>query len=275
MAALRHLGFIIYAWGFGPPTKVFGSLYRYAESHRNRCSSFNEFLYFASLVFDAHSHHFLGVFAGLDPPEWGDISTKPQKAHRTAEIRHIMTYIDRQNRSTGATCSTRDEETKKERKRERKKHYCGVLGIRRYHTPRHNRFTVLFPGPPRWAGARRELLDFMVQRKINSGRHTDHTAGRHSIRTNQCPPHTLSDLNHFVWRIGVQEIDLSSEFRQIPWSFRDVGIYVALALRNSFTTVYKSRYIKRRFTSEMKQQVMKHKVHKAVVDITLHPRFCP
>jgi len=49
----------------------------------------------------------------------------------------------------------------------------------------HNRFTALFPGTP---GARRELLDFMVQGKINRGRHTDHPAGRHSIRTNQCPP---------------------------------------------------------------------------------------
>jgi len=28
----------------------------------------------------------------------------------------------------------------------------------------------------------------MVQGKINRGRHTDHPAGRHSIRTNQCPP---------------------------------------------------------------------------------------
>jgi len=27
----------------------------------------------------------------------------------------------------------------------------------------------------------------MVQGKINRGRHTDHQAGRHSIRTNQCP----------------------------------------------------------------------------------------
>jgi len=44
-----------------------------------------------------------------------------------------------------------------------------------------------FPGPPRWAGARRELLDFMVQGKINRGRHTDQPAGRHSIQTNQCP----------------------------------------------------------------------------------------
>ena len=39
-----------------------------------------------------------------------------------------------------------------------------------------------------WAGARRELLDFMVQGKINRGRHTDRPAGRHSIQINQCPP---------------------------------------------------------------------------------------
>jgi len=55
-------------------------------------------------------------------------------------------------------------------------------------TPHHNRSTTLFPGPPGWAGAGRELLDFMVKGKINRGRHTDHPAGRHSIRTNQCPP---------------------------------------------------------------------------------------
>jgi len=46
-----------------------------------------------------------------------------------------------------------------------------------------------FPGPPGWAGARRELLDFMMQGKINRGRHTDHPDGRHSIRSsNQCQP---------------------------------------------------------------------------------------
>jgi len=28
----------------------------------------------------------------------------------------------------------------------------------------------------------------MVQGKINRGRHNDHPAGRHSIRTNQRPP---------------------------------------------------------------------------------------
>jgi len=37
-------------------------------------------------------------------------------------------------------------------------------------TTHHNRFTALFPGPPGSAGARRELLDFMVQGKINRGR---------------------------------------------------------------------------------------------------------
>ena len=52
----------------------------------------------------------------------------------------------------------------------------------------HNRFTALFPGPPGWAGATRELLDFMVQGKINKGRHIDHPDGRHSIRTKHCQP---------------------------------------------------------------------------------------
>jgi len=51
-----------------------------------------------------------------------------------------------------------------------------------HHHHYHNRFTALFPGPSGWASARRELLDFMVQGKINRGRHSsDHPAGRHSI----------------------------------------------------------------------------------------------
>jgi len=51
-------------------------------------------------------------------------------------------------------------------------------------THTHNRFTVvyygftaLFSGPPGWAGARRELLDFMVQGKINRGRQTHRPSG--------------------------------------------------------------------------------------------------
>jgi len=53
---------------------------------------------------------------------------------------------------------------------------------------------ALLPGPPGWAGARRELLDFMVQGEINRGRHTDSLAGRHSIRTNQYPPPPFPDI---------------------------------------------------------------------------------
>jgi len=55
-------------------------------------------------------------------------------------------------------------------------------------TPPSQPFYGPFLGPPRWASARRELLECMVQGKINRGRHTDHPAGRLSIRTNQCPP---------------------------------------------------------------------------------------
>jgi len=59
----------------------------------------------------------------------------------------------------------------------------GLLSTEYVTTPHHNRFTALFPGPSGWAGARRKLLDFMVQGKINRGRHTDHLAGRHSIQS--------------------------------------------------------------------------------------------
>jgi len=67
-------------------------------------------------------------------------------------------------------------------------HFCiGHLDLLlpRHH---HNCFTTLFPGPPGWAGARKELLDFMVQGKINRCRHIDRPAGHHSIRINQCLP---------------------------------------------------------------------------------------
>jgi len=52
----------------------------------------------------------------------------------------------------------------------------------------HNHFTALLPGPPGWASARRNLLDIYGATEDNKGRHTDHPAGRHSIRTNQWLP---------------------------------------------------------------------------------------
>jgi len=65
---------------------------------------------------------------------------------------------------------------------------CFSMTLHSSPPPHHNRFMALILGPSESAGARRELLDFKVQGKINRGRHTDHPAGRHSIRTNQCPP---------------------------------------------------------------------------------------
>jgi len=41
-----------------------------------------------------------------------------------------------------------------------------------------------------------KLLDFMAHGEINRGRHTDHPAGRHSIRTNQCRPPPSSPIFH-------------------------------------------------------------------------------
>ena len=74
-----------------------------------------------------------------------------------------------------------------------KKNYTASILLKlNHHTTHHNRFTALFPGPPEWAGARRKPLDFVLQVKINRGRHTDHAAGCHSIRTKQCPPPSSS-----------------------------------------------------------------------------------
>jgi len=86
-----------------------------------------------------------------------------------------------------------------------------VLSLFRYKY--HNRFTALFPGPSGWAGARREFLDFMVQGKINRGRHTDHPAGCHSIRTNQCPP-PLSPIFYRLDALPAAQPTVSKQWRQ-------------------------------------------------------------
>jgi len=75
--------------------------------------------------------------------------------------------------------------------------------------PQPQPFYGPFPGPPRWAGARRKLLNFMVQGKINRGRHTDHLAGRHSVQTNQCPPPSFP---HFLCCVLLLLIGTSTPF---------------------------------------------------------------
>jgi len=57
------------------------------------------------------------------------------------------------------------------------------------HTHAHNRFTALFPGPPRWAGAIEEnFWTLWCKGRLTEADNTDHPAGRHSIWTKQCPP---------------------------------------------------------------------------------------
>jgi len=45
-----------------------------------------------------------------------------------------------------------------------------------------------FSGTTRVSRCQKRTSDFMVQGKINRGRQTDHPAGSHFIRTNQCRP---------------------------------------------------------------------------------------
>jgi len=85
-------------------------------------------------------------------------------------------------------------------------------------TPHHNHFTALSPGPPGWAGARRELLDFMVQGKINRGRHTDHLAGRHSIWTKQCPPPPLPHIFYGPDALPATQQTVSKNWTQFDYN---------------------------------------------------------
>jgi len=104
-------------------------------------------------------------------------------------------------------------------------------------THNHNHFTTLFPGPPGWAGARRELLDFMVQGKINRGRHTDQPAGRHSIQSNQCPPPTIGRwaLLVTISRIYVHSTVIRPNNNNIFLNDDTAGLYTTL---NFFCVIY-------------------------------------
>jgi len=93
-----------------------------------------------------------------------------------------------------------------------------VLHSTHAHTHTHNNFTDLFPGPPGWAGARRELLDFMVQAEINRGRDTDHPSGRHSIRTNQCPPPPSPHIFYGPDALTAAQPIVSKHWRQLAHS---------------------------------------------------------
>jgi len=101
-------------------------------------------------------------------------------------------------------------------------------------TPHHNRFTALFAWPPGWAGARRELPDFTVQGKINRGSHTDHPAGRHSSRTNQCLP---PPSPHFSFSCTVFS-DNSIQQNIILWLPYEIGQTIIFLPRGFFLSIF-------------------------------------
>jgi len=72
-----------------------------------------------------------------------------------------------------------------------KEKHCSVLFYKHvHHHHHHNRFTALFPGPPGWAGARRELPDLWCK-----GRLTE--ADTQTIRLGATPSRlTSAHLHH-------------------------------------------------------------------------------
>jgi len=51
-----------------------------------------------------------------------------------------------------------------------------------------------FSGTTWVSWCRKRTSGFYGAREIKRGRHTDHPAGRHSVRTNQCPPPPSPDI---------------------------------------------------------------------------------
>jgi len=87
-------------------------------------------------------------------------------------------------------------------------------------SPHHHTTTILrplfwdHPGEP---VPEENFWTIMVQGKINRGRHTDHPARRHSVRTNQCPP----PPSPFFCRpdaLPVAQSTLSKHWRQLAHS---------------------------------------------------------
>jgi len=103
------------------------------------------------------------------------------------------------------------------------------------HHHHHYRFTALFPEPPGWACARRELLAFMVQGKINRGSHTDHPTGHHSIWTNQCPPPSSPHIFYRLDALPTTQPTASKHWRQQHWSLRNAHISMHITVHNCHT----------------------------------------
>ena len=118
----------------------------------------------------------------------GKMSTKTS-AEKHCELKTALNFITTQSGSTYSLVQLG--------KREKSDNNCHVLMLtdvkvfQMLKDSHHTTTTLLRPFFRDYRGElvpEEKLLDFTVQGKINRGRHTDHLAGCHSIRTNQHPP---------------------------------------------------------------------------------------
>jgi len=85
----------------------------------------------------------------------------------------------------------------------------------------HTTTTTVLYGP--FSGTTRvsrcqKRTDFMMQGKINRGRHTDTLAGRHCIQTNQCPPPPSPHIFYRPDAIPAAQPTVSKHWRQLAQS---------------------------------------------------------
>ena len=103
----------------------------------------------------------------------------------------------------------------------------------------NTQYTQPFYGPfsrsTRVRRCQRELVDFMVQGKINRGRHTDHPAGRHSIRTNQCPQPPPSP-------IYVIKLSIIQQYHLIFLSVKELGLTARAIIVNCVIILFIMTY---------------------------------
>ena len=135
---------------------------------------------------------------------------------------------------------------------------------------------ALFPGAPRWAGARRELLTLWCKGRLTEADTPTMRLGRHSIRTNQCPP---PPSPHFFTgrciptckhqRTGVKEV-LSTDTAQYLYHNRSLMLCLETEIecicKNSSSAALKVS----RWTCSNSEQVVNVSWHKATAPPQTH-----
>jgi len=88
----------------------------------------------------------------------------------------------------------------------------------------------------------------MVQGEINRGRHTDHPARRHSIRTNQCPPPPSSHVFYRPDALPAAQPRVSKHWRCLdPTKLFEYSEHVQLSIFNRQQSVLSRRELNSQF----------------------------